>query len=261
MKKVPFVKYQGAGNDFIIVNHLEGVVLTDLSVENIARLCDRRFGIGGDGLMLLEPHPELDFEMKYYNSDGRPSTMCGNGGRCLVAYAHRLGVITKETVFHAVDGIHRAIVERPDWIQLEMGKVDEIETVLEGCFLDTGSPHYLEWHDDLADIDVDTQGRVLRDNEAFSPGGTNVNFINGDVNGLTIATYERGVEAETLACGTGVTAAAIVAVQRNGKRGQFTVPVQAKGGALEVKVDYDGKAFSSWLCGPATFVFEGEIGI
>lgn len=261
MKEFPFVKYQGAGNDFIIVNHLEGVVLTDLSVENIARLCDRRFGIGGDGLMLLEPHPELDFEMKYYNSDGRPSTMCGNGGRCLVAYAFKLGVIGKETTFHAVDGVHRAIVERPDWIQLEMGKVDKIETILNGCFLDTGSPHYLEWHDDLTTIDVDAQGRALRNNETFFPGGTNVNFINGDINGLTIATYERGVEAETLACGTGVTAAAITAVQRKGKPGQFTVPVQAKGGALEVKVDYDGSVFSSWLCGPATFVFAGEISV
>lgn len=253
------MKYQGAGNDFIIFNHLDGSLLKDLSVDNIARLCDRRFGIGADGLMLLEPHSEHDFQMQYYNADGHPSTMCGNGGRCLVAYAHRLGVIGGNTTFNAIDGLHAAKVISADWIELSMLEVTEIEAVLSGCFLQTGSPHYVQWVDDIQAINVDGQGRSLRQHATFAPGGTNVNFVAGSIDGLAIATYERGVEAETLACGTGVTAAAIVAVQRSGKTGSFVVPVQAKGGKLEVRIEYDGFSFKPWLCGPATFVFAGEV--
>lgn len=256
---LPFVKYQGAGNDFIIFNHVDEPVLTDLSPENIARLCDRRFGIGADGLMLLEPHAQLDFNMRYYNADGHPSTMCGNGGRCLAAYAYRLGIIGKETTFLAVDGEHHATVNRPDWVHLSMRTVTEIETPPEGYFLQTGSPHYVQWVADPKEVNVAKEGPRLRYHARFQPGGTNVNFVTGDTNGLTIATYERGVEAETLACGTGVTAAAIVAVQRRGETGRFTVPVKAKGGNLAVIVEYDGTTFRPQLCGPATFVFAGEI--
>ena len=257
---MPFVKYQGAGNDFIIFDHLRGPVLTATDPATIARLCDRRFGIGADGLMLLEPHPMLDFQMRYFNADGFPSSMCGNGGRCLVAYAHRLGVIERETQFLAVDGEHRAAVIRPDWSELEMLTVSRVEDVPGGCFLHTGSPHYIRWVDDPAAVDVAGEGRVWRHHERFAPEGTNVNFVAGDLNGLTIATFERGVEAETLACGTGVTAAAIAAVRRHGAPGVFNVPVNAKGGELAVTVDYDGHAFRTILAGPAVFVFEGRYG-
>ena len=259
---LPFVKYQGAGNDFVIVNHWSGPVLTDLSAASIARLCDRRFGIGADGLMLLERDPDYDFRMVYYNADGHPSTMCGNGGRCMVAFAHRLGLIGAQTTFRAVDGPHRAHLTQPAWVELEMTPVTAVTPLLDGHFLDTGSPHYVAQVARLDAIDVDEQGRTLRQRPEFAPGGTNVNFVTGTADsGLTIATYERGVEAETLACGTGVTAAALVAAQATGRLGDFTIPVSAKGGALAVRLHYDGTQFSQiWLCGPAVFVFAGEVG-
>ncbi|MEL6657100.1 MAG: diaminopimelate epimerase [Bacteroidota bacterium] len=255
-----FFKYQGAGNDFILFDHLNGQILEDVSQENIAQLCDRRFGIGADGLMLLEPHDEYDFYMRYFNSDGRLTSMCGNGGRCIVAFAERLGYIDKEVLFLAVDGPHRAKITRPNWVELEMNDVVHIDAVLSGYFLDTGSPHLVQWRDEIESVDTFAEGRLLRNNDHFAPGGTNVNFACGSSEALQIATYERGVEAETLACGTGVTAAAIVAVQRSGKQGQFEVPVKAKGGGLAVKLHYDGQRFSNiWLCGPADFVFQGQL--
>ena len=259
---IPFYKYQGAGNDFILFDHMQGIVLQDTSVENIARLCDRRFGIGADGLMLLEPHPEYDFYMRYYNSDGRPSSMCGNGGRCIAAMAKRLDYIKDETRFLAVDGPHQARITADDWVELEMMDVKAVEKVLDGYFLDTGSPHFVQWHDSISAINVDEDGRTLRQHENFAPGGTNVNFVCGKPEQLQIATFERGVEAETLACGTGVTAAAIVAVSRSGEVGTFDIPVKAKGGDLAVKLTYDGEQFSNvWLCGPATYVFSGQMPI
>lgn len=222
-------------------------------------MCDRRFGIGADGLMILEPHADYDFYMRYYNSDGRPSTMCGNGGRCIVAFAHQLGYIGKEVQFLAVDGPHRAKIIREDWVELEMLDVGQVEEILGGYFLDTGSPHLVQWRKEIDTVNTFQEGRQLRNNPHFKPGGTNVNFVCGDLSQLQIATYERGVEAETLACGTGVTAAALVAVARSGQTGQFAIPVQAKGGALQVKFHFDGTRFSDiWLCGPATFVFRGE---
>ena len=255
-----FHKYQGAGNDFILFDHLNGQVLEDVSQERIAQLCDRRFGIGADGLMLLEPHDEYDFYMRYYNSDGRPSSMCGNGGRCIAAFALRLGYVGNDVHFLAVDGPHKAMITKPDWVELEMHDVAKTDLWLHGSFLDTGSPHLVIWRDEIDTNNVFIEGRALRNNEHFSPDGTNVNFVCGSVEALQIATYERGVEAETLACGTGVTAAAIVAVQRSGKQGQFEVPVQAKGGQLSVKLHYDRERFSNiWLCGPAKYVFQGQL--
>lgn len=257
---IPFTKYQGAGNDFVIINHMEGPVLRDLSVERIAALCDRRFGIGADGLMLLEPDADYDFRMRYFNSDGRASSMCGNGGRCIAAFAHRLGYTGDRITFIAVDGPHQAKIVDENWVQLEMNSVDEIKQVLEGSFVETGSPHYVEWVDRVDSVDVNGRGRKLRHDATFSPDGTNVNFVSGNLEELQIATFERGVEAETLACGTGVTAAAMVAVGRSGETGTFTIPVKVKGGNLEVRLRFDGKTFSDvWLCGPATYVFDGEI--
>jgi diaminopimelate epimerase len=255
-----FVKYEGAGNDFILVNHWDGIELADTGAEHIARLCDRHFGIGADGLMIIERDPDYDFFMRYFNSDGHPSSMCGNGGRCIVAYAHRLRLIGVDTTFRAVDGPHRAKLVRPDWVELEMHPTDTVRTQLAGCFIDTGSPHYVLEVEDVAAINVFTEGRRWRQHPDFAPGGSNVNFVQGDTSGLTIATYERGVEDETLACGTGVTAAALVAVWRQGGAGTYTVPVQAKGGKLEVRLAFDGQHFSDvWLCGPARQVFRGHL--
>lgn len=255
-----FSKYHGAGNDFILVNHWEEEILTDTSPAYIAALCHRRFGVGADGLMILERDAKYDFFMRYYNADGHPSSMCGNGGRCIVAYAHHLGLIGTETVFRAVDGPHAARITKPGWVELEMNIASTVKPCLEGYFLDTGSPHYVEWTDKLESIDMLQQGQRIRQHPNFAPGGTNANFVQGDLEGLSLATYERGVENETLACGTGVTAVALVAIANSGQTGTFDVPVKAKGGDLRVKAHYDGASFSEvWLCGPAQHVFAGKM--
>jgi diaminopimelate epimerase len=253
-----FVKYEGAGNDFIIVNHWDGTELSDTQPDRIAKLCDRHFGIGADGLMIIERDVDYDFFMRYFNSDGHPSSMCGNGGRCIVAYAYQLGLVGEETTFRAVDGPHRARLSRLDWVELEMHPTATVRTHLAGCFIDTGSPHYVLEVADFAAVDVLAEGRRWRQHPDFAPGGSNVNFVQGDTSGLTIATYERGVEDETLACGTGVTAAALVAAWREGRAGDYDVPVMAKGGELRVRFHFDGTYFSEvWLCGPARQVFYG----
>lgn len=257
---IPFHKYQGAGNDFVIIDQSKTHYLDHDDQERIARLCDRRFGIGADGLILLESHAEADFRMVYFNSDGRESTLCGNGGRCIVAFAYSLGLIRAETRFWAIDGLHQARVVRPDWIELEMQTIHEVEQQQDFCYLNTGSPHYVQSVSSLDHLDVEQEGRRIRYSDRFAAEGTNVNFITGDAEGLQIATYERGVEGETLACGTGVTAAAIVSALQSGKTGDFTVPVKAKGGDLQVRLHYDGQSFSNiWLCGPAVQVFQGQI--
>lgn len=259
---IPFSKYQGAGNDFIIVDQSKITYLDPTDRERIAHLCDRRFGVGADGLILLETHPAYDFRMVYFNADGRESTLCGNGGRCIVAFAHALGLIGKEAHFWAIDGAHRARLIRTDWVELEMLAIHEVEQQQDFCFLNTGSPHYVQFVPTFDQLDVDREGRRIRYSDRFAAKGTNVNFITGDVEGLQIATYERGVEGETLACGTGVTAAAVVSALQSGQTGDFSIPVQAKGGHLQVRLHYDGQSFSNiWLCGPAVHVFSGQINL
>ena len=208
---MPFHKYQGAGNDFVLIDQRDQPRIDRRNQPLIARLCDRRFGIGGDGLMLLANHPDYDFEMIYFNADGRPGSMCGNGGRCMVAFAKKLGLFAEETHFLAVDGPHRARLPRPGWVELHMNDVEAVEMTPDYFYLDTGSPHYVQFVPDLDQVDVVRQGRAIRYNDRFRERGTNVNFVERRTDGLGIATYERGVEDETLACGTGVTAAALVA--------------------------------------------------
>ncbi|MEZ4985399.1 MAG: diaminopimelate epimerase [Saprospiraceae bacterium] len=232
MTSFPFTKYHGAGNDFVIVNHFNEVVLPHPSPADIAALCHRHFGIGSDGLMILERDEAADFRMQYFNADGHESTLCGNGSRCIVAFAHHLGIIEDTCVFRAIDGLHQAVVGDNGDIAIEMNPVTDVQPILQGVFLNTGSPHYVQQVAQLTDIDITLQGRALRQNSAFAPGGSNINFISGDYHQLSIATYERGVEGETLACGTGVTAAAIYAVKQAGLTGDFTIPVEAKGGSL-----------------------------
>lgn len=256
--RIHFYKYQGAGNDFVMLDNREGQY-DALTLEQINFLCDRRFGIGADGLIMLNKHPEVDFEMKYFNADGREGSMCGNGGRCLTAFAHNLQLINDHTRFMAVDGIHEAVITDNGWIQLKMQDVSKVERTADTAILNTGSPHFVKYAERVENIPVVEEGRRIRYGERFAREGINVNFVEFDKEGLKIRTYERGVEDETLACGTGVTAAAIAIA---GNRNQsYTVPVKAKGGSLEVRYDkIDDQHFENiWLCGPANFVFEGDV--
>jgi len=257
--KFNFFKYQGAGNDFVIIDNREMAV--QLTKKQINYLCDRRFGIGADGLMLLEAHDKLDFSMRYYNSDGKESTMCGNGGRCLVQFAKRLNIIDTEAKFQAIDGGHKAVVNN-DTISVQMVDVDQINKVNSNYFVNTGSPHYVLFKEDIDKIDVYHRGSEIRYSAEFEPDGTNVNFVEIRKNKIYVRTYERGVENETLSCGTGVTASAICASIYS-KSDKNSYDIITKGGNLNVsfkKVDKDNYT-DIWLTGPATFVFEGEINL
>jgi diaminopimelate epimerase len=255
--KLHFFKYHGAGNDFIILDNRNMSFEAD-NFSLIARMCDRRFGIGGDGLMLLQDHESCDFEMRYFNSDGYEGSMCGNGGRCIVSFARRLSIIESSARFMAVDGIHEATIEGNDRINLKMSDVTQVESVGNDFYLNTGSPHYVRFLEDLSHLDVVAEGRKIRYNERFNREGTNVNFVRIENDRLTVYTYERGVEDETLACGTGITASALCAALKSGvSKGFF--PVAAKGGNLEVSFERKKEGFTDiCLKGPAQFVFEGD---
>ena len=261
---LPFIKYQGTGNDFVMIDQRESKFLSRTDHERIARLCDRRFGVGADGLILLENHVDYAFEMVYFNADGYQSSMCGNGGRCIAHYAHALGVPGAHYRFLAIDGPHEAKVGEGNWVELKMSDVRELSSDNGQYILDTGSPHYVTFVEDVSDINVVESGQQIRYSKPFKEAGINVNFVEMTDKGLRVATYERGVEAETLSCGTGVTAAALAfAVQRPEEREVYRVPIHAKGGSLEIRFRQlpDGAFTDIWLCGPATPVFVGEISI
>lgn len=260
--KIPFYKYQGAGNDFILIDNRE-LAIDHRQPEMIERLCDRRFGIGGDGMMFLQNHPDYDFEMVYYNADGQPSSMCGNGGRCIVAFAKFVGVIDTDTEFLAVDGPHTAkISEAGDWVSLHMIDVDHIEADGDAYVLDTGSPHYVKMVNGLAGKDVYHDGHAIRNSSSFKEKGINVNFVEPMVEGFFVRTYERGVEDETFACGTGVTAVALAMAKHQQQTGHITTPIKVLGGDLAIHFDYDGNVFRNiYLEGPAVKVFGGEVEI
>lgn len=252
-----FNKYQGAGNDFIIIDNRDGKFNPDDS-KLINRLCDRRFGIGADGLILISGCDKADFEMKYFNSDGKIGSMCGNGGRCTAHFAQKYNIAGNLQKFMAFDGLHEARVDN-NIVRLQMADVNDFKIVDGGYFLNTGSPHYVVFTKNIDKINVNEEGRKLRWSEAFAPSGTNVNFVEVHKSGLSIRTFERGVEEETLACGTGVTASAIASVLA---RHFDTAPVsvRARGGDLTVEFSVkDNKITNVWLTGPATFVFEGVI--
>ena len=258
MQQLHFYKYQGAGNDFIMVDQREHRYLQRSDPAIIARLCHRRFGIGADGLILLQNHPEFDFEMVYFNADGGEGSMCGNGGRCIVAFARQLGIIGEQCRFLAVDGPHEARIRPNGWVDLKMSDVKEVEKGAGFYFLNTGSPHYVEFVDALEQTDVLQRGREVRYSERFKTEGTNVNFVAPAEEGIAVATYERGVEDETLSCGTGVTASAIAHYIRQPGQGPQVIPIQTKGGRLEVRFTPMADGFTDvWLCGPAELVFEG----
>ena len=254
-----FYKYQGTGNDFIIIDNREKIFTAE--EQRIAGLCHRRFGIGADGLMLLESNPGSDFAMRYFNADGKESTMCGNGGRCMAAFAHKLGLAGTHVRFRAIDGMHEAFVDTPSYVRLKMQDVQGLEILGKDGFLNTGSPHYVKWVDHVKELNVVEEGRKIRYHERFKPGGTNVNFIERmDENTLFVRTYERGVEDETLSCGTGVTASAIFAGMEN-KNDKVTYSILTLGGQLTVRYHKagDNQWTDIWLEGPADFVFEGDI--
>jgi diaminopimelate epimerase len=256
-----FYKYQGTGNDFIIFDNRNGEY-SNLNTKQINFLCDRRFGIGADGLMLLNKRQGFDFEMKYFNADGRESSMCGNGGRCLVKFAYHLGIHKNTYTFFAIDGEHEAEIDLDGTVSLKMRDVDGIRTVNGDYILDTGSPHYIKMVSDLEKIDVFKNGRSIRNSDLFKREGINVNFVeqlNDDE--ISVRTYERGVEDETLSCGTGVTAAALACYHN--EAGFNDVMVNTKGGKLNVEYDRtnDDSYKNIWLSGPADKVFEGSIEI
>jgi diaminopimelate epimerase len=259
--KIRFSKYHGTGNDFIMVDDRENII--QLSTQQIEHLCDRRFGIGADGLILLRSKPSYDFEMIYYNADGNKSSMCGNGGRCITAFAHAIGRVKDEAIFSAVDGSHHSIIESttPVIVKLRMGDVPVIEDQKDFMILDTGSPHYVKFVGDVMSMDAAGEGRRIRNSERFRQEGINVNFVQV-VNGeLIVRTYERGVEDETLSCGTGVTASALAAVYKNEiEPGKGVVNVLTPGGKLKVYFEKNGSGFTNiWLEGGAVFVYQGEI--
>lgn len=257
-----FSKYQGTGNDFIIMDNRSNRI--HLSTEQIAFICDRKKGIGADGLMLLGIAAGYDFSMTYYNADGKEGSMCGNGGRCLVQFAHTLGIIQHTTKFIAIDGPHEASIHSESgWIHLKMCNVSHIETVHQADQYDyitnTGSPHYITFVNALESFNVVEAGKKIRYNDRFHKEGINVNFVENKQDRLFVRTYERGVENETLSCGTGVTAAAITS--KMNLLGQHEVTIETIGGMLAVKLNNKGNnQFEDiWLMGPAQYVFKGII--
>jgi len=258
--KVPFFKYQGAGNDFVMIDNRSQQY--QFSTQQIQQLCDRHFGIGSDGLILLENSSTADFKMIYFNSDGRESTMCGNGGRCIVAFAKYLSLITSTTTFEAIDGMHYAEVIKDNYIHLQMKDVSSVERYNNDFVLNTGSPHYVKVVENVNTINVYEEGRKIRYSEPFKAQGINVNFLQiVDENTIIVRTYERGVENETLSCGTGVTASAIVASILFNKP-KYSVSVSTKGGTLQVDFELKNNIYQNvFLSGNAEYVFNGEIKI
>lgn len=254
-----FYKYQGTGNDFVILDNRQNTFPKN-DTKFINHICDRRFGIGADGLMLLENQDGYDFKMVYYNSDGNESTMCGNGGRCLVAFAKKIGIIEKEATFIAVDGPHYAKISHDNIVSLQMIDVKEVKKQADYTFLNTGSPHHIQQVNNIDTFDVKNIGAQIRYSDLYGQAGCNINFVEKiNDNEFRLRTYERGVEDETLSCGTGATAAAI-AMYHNKVADKKTVDLFVQGGRLRVTFDTDKNGYKNvFLIGPATFVFEGSI--
>ncbi len=257
-----FYKFQANGNDFLLVDDRKG--LFSSGREEIARFCHRHFGVGADGLILLKSSGSRDFDMAYFNSDGRPAEMCGNGGRSIAAMAFMKGLAGKEMRFLASDGVHEAKIEdvsadnRIFDVSLKMQDVKEVKVFDDGWFLNTGVPHFVRFVSPVENVDVQRMGREIRNDHRFAPNGTNVNFVGIAEDGLFVRTYERGVEDETLSCGTGVTASALVAAFL--KTSKPTTKVYTRGGDFQVSSRENGDGFTDvWLRGPVEWVFQGEI--
>lgn len=251
-----FYKYQATGNDFVMIDNREGNI--HLTKEQITRICDRKFGVGADGLMLIEKHPDLNFNLEYFNSDGSQS-LCGNGSRAAVHFASRLGMVSGQTIFEAYDGPHDAELLPADIIRLKMSDVNGVKTFGDDYFINTGSPHYIRFVTNLEQYPIFDEGQKIRYSEAFKPGGTNVNFVELlSENRIYVRTYERGVENETLSCGTGVTAAAL-ATSFKGYRSPVFIKTLGGDLSVEFKSGQSGTFSDIFLVGPAKMVFEGHL--
>lgn len=250
-----FYKYQGTGNDFVMIDNRDLSFPKEL--KTIENLCDRRFGIGADGLILLENDENTDFKMVYYNSDGNESTMCGNGGRCIVAFAKFLKIFDEKTVFTAIDGLHEATING-DLVKLKMIDVESIAKDQDDFVLNTGSPHFVRYVSGVDQFDVYKNGYEIRNSPPYAKEGINVNFVEilSDSQ-IAVRTYERGVEDETLSCGTGVTAAALTFLQ---DKNADSVHISVLGGRLKVHAEkFENGYRNIWLEGPAKQVFKGEV--
>lgn len=260
--KIEFKKYQGTGNDFIMLDNLDGKY-ESLSIEKIQFLCDRKLGIGADGLIKISSHPELDFEVEYFNADGSQS-FCGNGARCSVSFSKELGIINYSASFIAIDGIHKAMIADDGIVKIDMLPVKELTEFDGDYFLDTGSPHYVRFLSNDAQVDIVTFGKEIRYSEKYERDGVNVNTVKVLApSKLRVETYERGVEDETLSCGTGVTACAL-AYKKNVLNSDESIIIETKGGQLEVyssaykpEVGFE----NIWLAGPAKKVYDGSINV
>lgn len=252
-----FYKYQGTGNDFVMIDN-RALHFSKTNTEAIAHICNRRFGVGADGLILLENHSSLDFKMVYYNADGNESSMCGNGGRCIVQFAHFLGIIGECTSFEAIDGVHEARLNGVE-VSLKMSPVSALVDKGEACFLDTGSPHHVVLVDGVKDYDVYKEGQQIR-NEVYGVDGANVNFVSQvAANRFDVRTFERGVEDETLSCGTGVTAVAL-AMHYKELTLANEIMLETLGGTLKVSFEAHGEGYQNiYLTGPAKQVFKGVL--
>ncbi len=253
-----FYKYQGTGNDFILIDNRSLEFPKD-DHRRIAQLCDRKFGIGAHGLILLESSEVHDFKMVYYNSDGNTSSMCGNGGRCLVAFAKQLGLIDNKATFDAIDGVHEASIQGNN-VRLKMIDINAVQVFDDHVFLNSGSPHHVCHSANLDTLDVQTEGAKIRYGAPYHQAGANVNFVEQITpSSFKVRTYERGVEDETLSCGTGVVAVAIAAHKTERTQDQ-TVTLHTRGGNLEVSFDYHNNAYKNvFLKGPTALVFQGQI--
>jgi diaminopimelate epimerase len=259
---IPFFKYHGTGNDFVMIDNRQNFFPKN-NTKLIEQLCHRRFGIGADGLLLLENDnlsAGVDFRMVYYNSDGNESSMCGNGGRCIVAFARKLDIISNQTTFIATDGLHHATIAEDQTISLQMKDVDEVKINPDYIFLNTGSPHHVTMVHDLMNYDVKEKGAKIRYSDLYGKAGSNVNFVSAkSANHFVLRTYERGVEDETLSCGTGATATAI-AMHAIGKTKSNHINLDVQGGKLQVSFEKKGGIYQNvFLIGPATFVYQGFI--
>lgn len=262
MQKIQFSKMHGAGNDFIVLTEKEFSVVQ--SIEQFQFLCHRRLGVGSDGIIIISPHETYDFTMRFINPDGSEGMFCGNGSRCAVAKAYELGWMDERGVFEAVDGLHKAIYHGAEDIEVQMIDVQEVQSRLRGYFVHTGAPHYVEVVQDLASVDVEVEGRKIRYDMRFAPEGTNANFIEFHEGNLRIRTYERGVEKETLACGTGITAAAIAYHrQLMSEDSQLNYLVLARGGKVRItaRLDEKGVYRSVMMRGPVKEVFQASIAV
>lgn len=254
--EITFSKYQGTGNDFIMIDGVNQAV--NLSKVEIQQICKRRFGVGADGLIIIKKHAEVDFEMDYYNADGSQS-FCGNGSRCAQAFAYQLGIISEQSQFLAIDGIHRG-KQVGEGFATQMADVNRIQKIGDDFFIDTGSPHYIKYVENVDAVDVFMEGRAIRNSRPYKEKGTNVNFVSEFEGGIKVRTYERGVENETFSCGTGVTAAAISYLSKSSIK-QKRIKVHTLGGKLSVELNplSEQEYTNIWLIGPALEVFSGSI--